>query len=61
MIPNAKNFQVIISAKSKSSDLIGIQIKIKDKGIASKHYVTSLGMNVDNNLKFGLHVDGMSI
>jgi hypothetical protein len=56
MIPNPKKFQAIISAKSNSSTLTSIPIKIKEKIIYSKNSVTFLGINLDNELKFDQHI-----
>ena len=59
MIPNPKTFQAIISSKRKSSDLIGVPIKIKDNMICSKNSVVFLGISIDNELKFYQHINAL--
>ena len=59
MLVNPKKFQLLISAKSNTKRFIGTPIIIKGKTIYFTDSIKFLGINIDNELKFNVHIGSL--
>jgi hypothetical protein len=59
MIVNPKKFQLLISAKSNTKNLVGTPVNIKGKTILSTDAIKFLGINIDIELKFNDHIGSL--
>ena len=59
MIVNPNKFQLLISAKSNTKNLVGTPVNIKGKTILSTDSIKFLGINIDIELKFNEYIGSL--
>ena len=56
MIANTKKFHSIILSRGRNNENVGLTVKIGGKTIETEPKVKLLGITIDNNLNFDLHI-----